>query len=303
MHAADVAYLPQPRFGQVETKLDRELGIYWGLMNPKGRPCFNTELLKDLSQFVDIIENSKGCLQDGLARPIKLNYGVIASRSDGVFSLGGDLELFRAAITRGERSTLVHYGRQCVDTLYRWWKNCNLPITTISLVQGEALGGGFECALASSVIVAEESARFGFPEVLFNLFPGMGAYSFLCRKVGRRIAEELITGGAIYSARQLYDMGVVDVITPTGGGEAGVYAFIRRHSKCANGRRGIEAAGREVQPLTHGELVRIVDLWADAALQLEERDIRIMDRLLRVQRRQCGPASSNVVSLEAVSAA
>jgi DSF synthase len=130
-----------------------------------------------------------------------------------VFNLGGDLALFRTAIERRERSTLAHYGRACVDVLYRWWKNANTPLTTIALVQGEALGGGFECALGSSVIVAEEDARMGFPEVLFNLFPGMGAYSFLSRKVGRRTTEELITSGAIYTARQLYDMGVVDVIT------------------------------------------------------------------------------------------
>jgi DSF synthase len=47
-------------------------------------------------------------------------------------------------------------------------------VITASLVQGRALGSGFECALASDVIVAETGARMGFPEVLFNLFPGMG---------------------------------------------------------------------------------------------------------------------------------
>ena len=85
----------------------------------------------------------------------------------------------------------------------------------------------------------------GFPEVLFNLFPGMGAYSFLSRKVGRRTTEELITSGAIYTARQLYDMGVVDVITPTGTGEAAVASYVRKHQRAGNGRRGIEAIAKE----------------------------------------------------------
>ena len=98
-------------------------------------------------------------------------------------------------------------------------------------MQGDALGGGFECALSSSVLIAEEDARMGFPEILFNLFPGMGAYSFLSRKVGRRITEELITSGAIYTARELYDLGVVDVITPTGTGEAAVESFVRKHAR------------------------------------------------------------------------
>jgi DSF synthase len=210
---------------------------------------------------------------------------------------GRRLALFRTAIERRERSTLAHYGRACVDVLYRWWKNANTPLTTISLVQGEALGGGFECALGSSVIVAEEDARMGFPEVLFNLFPGMGAYSFLSRKVGRRTTEELITSGAIYTARQLYDMGVVDVITPTGTGEAAVEHVLAPAR--GNGRRGIESIAKEMNLLSHEELVRIVELWADAALRLSERDLTMMDRLVRAQQRIQSPeaAGSNVVAL------
>jgi DSF synthase len=119
----------------------------------------------------------------------RINYAVVASKVDGIFNLGGDLSLFREAIAKNDRDLLVGYGRKCVDNLYPWSRNCDLPLTTIALVQGEALGGGFECALSASVLVAEESSRMGFPEILFNLFPGMGAYSFLSRKVGRRSAE------------------------------------------------------------------------------------------------------------------
>jgi DSF synthase len=266
-------------------------------MKPGGRPCFTGDLLRELSGYVDSIENGMGSITDDNGTAHRLNYAVIASGVSGVFNLGGDLHLFKSAIARRERSALVHYGRQCVDTLYRWWKNCELPITTVSLVQGDALGGGFECALASSVLIAEESARLGFPEVLFNLFPGMGAYSFLSRKVGRRVTEELITSGSVYSARELYDMGVVDVIAPDGTGEAAVYSFIRKHAKSANGRRGIEAIAKEMQPLKHEELVRIVELWADAALRLGERDLKLMDRLLRAQTRQTQETSAKVVPL------
>ncbi len=125
----------------------------------------------------------------------------------------------------------------------------------------------------------------GFPEILFNLFPGMGAYSFLARKVGRRITEELITGGNLYTARQLYDLGVVDVLAPDGAGEAAVYSFVKRHAKTPNGRRAIEMVRREVEPVTHEELMRVVSIWADAALRLSERDLRLMERLVRAQSR------------------
>jgi DSF synthase len=56
--------------------------------------------------------------------------------------------------------------------MYRRITNFRSPtMTTISLVQGDALGGGFEAALTSDVIIAEESAQMGLPEILFNLFP------------------------------------------------------------------------------------------------------------------------------------
>lgn len=286
--AADVLRLTQPRLSSVDTRFDEEYGVYWAFMNPRGAPCFTPTLLRELSAYVDTIVDGGGRLRDSTGVERKLAYTVIASKIPGVFNLGGDLQLFMAAIRRRERTTLVHYGRQCVDTLYRWWKNCDLPLTTISLVQGDALGGGFECALSSAVVVAEESARFGFPEIMFNLFPGMGAYSFLSRKVGRRLTEEIITSGKTYSARELFDVGVVDVLAPTGGGEEAVYTYIRRHSRSANGRRGVEAIAKEMQPLKHEELVRVVELWADAALRLEDRDMRIMDRLVRAQQRSNG---------------
>jgi len=208
---------------------------------------------------------------------------VIASKVPGIFSLGGDLALFREAITSHDRDMLVQYGRKCIDNLFPWSRNCDLPLTTLALVQGDALGGGFECALSASVLVAEESTRMGFPEILFNLFPGMGAYSFLARKVGRRIADELVTSGNIYTARQLYEMGVVDVLAPDGAGEVALYSFVRKHSRTPNGRRAIEMVRREVEPITHEELMRVVSIWADTAVRLSERDLRLMERLVRAQ--------------------
>ena len=132
----------------------------------------------------------------------------------------------------------------------------------------------------------------------------MGAYSYLARKVGRRVTEELITSGAVYSARQLYDMGVVDVITPDGTGEAAVHSYIRKHARSANGRRAIERIRAELQPVTHEELIRVVEIWVETALKLQERDLKMMDRLVRAQERNRTetdlPEHPNVVPLVAV---
>jgi DSF synthase len=279
---AEIRYLKQTKFSQLETRFDPEFGVVWGLMDPKPRPTFNAQLLAELRGYVDSIIQPGGLiLHEGTEYAIR--YAVIASKVSRVFNLGGDLALFREAIGHQDREMLVQYGRKCIDNLFPWSRNCDLPLTTISLVQGDALGGGFECALSASVLVAEESARMGFPEILFNLFPGMGAYSFLARKVGRRITEELITSGNIYTARQLYDLGVVDVLAPDGLGEAALYSYIRKHAKAPNGRRAVEMVRREVEPVTHDELMRVVNIWADTALRLTERDLRLMERLVRAQ--------------------
>jgi DSF synthase len=113
----------------------------------------------------------------------------------------------------------------------------------------------------------------------------MGAFSFLQRKVGRRITEELITSGNTYTARDLFDMGVVDVITPDGTGEAAVYSYVRKHARGGAGRRAFEQVRREFEAVTRDELERITKMWVDSAIRLQERDLKMMDRLVRAQQR------------------
>ncbi|MGH8759703.1 MAG: crotonase/enoyl-CoA hydratase family protein, partial [Burkholderiales bacterium] len=197
--------------------------------------------------------------------------------------LGGDLSLFTKLIDNQDRDGLLGYGKACVDVLYRNYLGHELPITTISLIQGECLGGGFEAALSSEVLVAERQARFGFPEILFNLFPGMGAYSFLERKVGKRATENLITSGKMYSADDMLAMGVVDLVVDQGRGEAEIAGFIRSRSRSRNAMAGLAAARRRVHKLDYDELIGVVEAWVDTALNLSHRDLKLMQRLVSRQ--------------------
>ena len=299
------AELQRPRYEQLDTHFETETGVFWAIMNPAPRPSFGARLLLDLHTFITEITQSGGqILQSGQLHTI--NYAVLASKVPGVFNLGGDLSLLREAILNHDRAKLEKYAAMCVDDLYPWNRNFDLPVTTISLVQGTALGGGFEAALASSVVIAEESSKMGFPEVLFNLFPGMGAYSFLQRKVGRRTTEELILSGNTYTARQLYDMGVVDVITADGTGHAAVAGYVRKHGRGSNGRRAFERVRRDFEAVTREELIHITGVWVDAAMQLSERDLRMMERLIRAQERggiaALPPAAISSARLSAVGA-
>ncbi len=267
---------------QLSALYDREQHAMWLRWNPSPRPNFNPELLQDLDRYCRFLGHSKGAI-DCQGERLPLEYAVLASKVPGVFNLGGDLNLFKRLIDAHDREGLLEYGRACVAVLYRNYLGHGLPITTISLVQGECLGGGFEAALSSDVIVAERQSRFGFPEILFNMFPGMGAYSFLERKIGKRATEDMISSGRLYSADDMLAMGVVDQVVDTGRGEAEVGNLIRSRGRNRNAMAGIAAARRRVQKLDYEELLGVVEVWVDTALNLSSRDLKLMQRLVSRQ--------------------
>lgn len=267
---------------QLTARFDTSTRALWSRWYAHPRPCFNPRLLADIRGYYSFLSESGGALaHQGEDTPIE--YVVLASGMPGVFNLGGDLDLFKQLIAAKDRPGLLRYGRACIDVLYRNYIAHELPLTTISLVQGECLGGGFEAALSSDVIIAEKSARFGFPEVLFNLFPGMGAYSFLDRKVGRKVAEDIISSGRIYSADEMLAAGVVDRVADDGTGEAGVNDFIKQRSRSRNGLTALAAVRRRVHSISFEELMDVVQIWVDAALRLNVRDLKLMQRLVSRQ--------------------
>jgi DSF synthase len=268
---------------QLTARFDTETRAMWSRWTADPRPCFNPSLLSDIRSYYDFLTQSGGQLEcNGQEHPVE--YVVLASGMPGVFQLGGDLELFKQLIGAQDRAGLQRYGRACIDVLYRNYIAHELSgVTTISLVQGECLGGGFEAALSSDVIVAEKCARFGFPEILFNLFPGMGAYSFLDRKVGQKKAEEIITSGKIYTAEEMLALGVVDAIAEDGQGEAEVAALIKRRARMRNGLAALAATRRRVHSITFDELLDVVQIWVDAALRINLRDLKLMQRLVSRQ--------------------
>jgi DSF synthase len=271
---------------QYETEFEPSTGTVWGYFNPRGTACFSLGLLKDIRAHDSVLAVNGGHMEVS-GHASKVNHYVLASRTPRVFNLGGDLALFVLLIKARDREALAHYAKLCIENLFPRTQNFFCPtMTTISLVQGDALGGGFEAALTSDVIVAEEGAQMGFPEILFNLFPGMGAYSLLARRIGPRAAEELILSGRVLSARQLQEAGVVDVVAPAGQGESAVREWILRNAKRRNGIQGVFRARQIVSPVTREELDAVAETWVDAALRLEDRDLKMMSRIVRAQMRR-----------------
>jgi DSF synthase len=263
---------------QLEIEWDRERGTLWTFMRPKGRACYNTDLLDEFHRWQALIHKS-------FEGDPGLRYLVLGSRVPGVFSLGGDLRFFTGRIREQDREALVEYGYSCVRILHRNLQSLHLPVITIGLAQGDALGGGFESLLSFDVIVAEKGTKFGLPENLFGLFPGMGASSLLVRKLGPGRAAEMILRGEVLTAEEMHDCGLVHILAERGEGVAAVQEYIARNSRRHSSQRAVYESFRVVHPISLKELERIVDLWADAALTLREQDLRVMERLIAAQDR------------------
>lgn len=269
---------------EVSIKHDKDDAIFWFFMDQKQHPCYTYALGEDVEIVHSWIKNNYG--NNPTRKDSDFKYFVTGSRAPGIFNLGGDLTHFSESIEKQDFASLKRYAEICVTMQFDNYNSFNAPVITIALVQGDALGGGFEHALASDIIIAEENARMGLPEILFNLFPGMGAYSFLMRRVGSKLAEQMILGGKIYTARELYDIGIVDILAENGKGEAAVRQYVKDHEKKFAAELAIHRARKYVHPVTYEELIYITDLWVETAKTLDASNIKKMKRFVSMQKRR-----------------
>lgn len=279
------AALDAHEFAEFDLEYDADEKILFCYFDFAGRPCFTESVLAEARA---VQRMARGLFGDRAEGEPPLRYLVLGSRQPGVWNLGGDLELFATLIRDRDRASLRRYAHACCEVGFTnaTGLGFDLPIISVALVQGDALGGGFEAALSSNLIVAERSAKFGLPEILFNLFPGMGAYTFLSRRIAPGLAERMILSGEIYSAEQLHAMGVIDILAADGAGTEAVYAYIGRGGRRYHAHVAVRQARKVVQPVTFEEMLRIADLWVDAALKLTDADLRKMLRLAAAQDRR-----------------
>jgi DSF synthase len=283
--------LLQRRLHHLEVRHDYAARAVWVEFKYRKQPCFTRELLDDVWTVQRSIRETAQ-MEFRTGRSDRLLFQVVTSADKQVFSLGGDLEYFIRLIEAGDREALWEYAKLCIDIQYGSVTHYNIPFTTIALVGGEALGGGFEAALSANVLVAERRSRFGFPEITFGMFPGMGALSLLVRKISPGMARRVMMDHRIYTAEELYDLGVVDILAPDGQGRAVVADYMRRHVNAAPGLHGFQAAVDRAIPVSLDELQDVVELWVDAALQLSEKNLRLMAYFARAQMKRYASAES-----------
>ncbi len=283
-----------PRYSTLRVAETGDASVHWCYMhadlaaNP-GRACFKPALINDILQYQWSLGERLRRARSEAANA--LQHVVLASDCDA-FNLGGDLEYFCDAIRRQDRHALLTYARQCVRGVHAFHSGMDAGAHSIALVQGDALGGGFEAALSCHTIVAEEGTGMGLPEVLFDLFPGMGAYSFLCKRIPAHQAERLMLSGEVHASEDLHRMGLVDVLAPRGEGVQAVEDVIRGNRRIPHARAAMHRVRAMSQPVTLEEMMAITEVWVDTAMQLGEKPLRTMERLVRAQYRRHGSADA-----------
>lgn len=247
--------------------------------------CFSLAALGELQQIFNDIS----------ANPGLVRHFVMASDVAGVFNFGGDLSLFVLLVRARDLDSLRLYARRCIDLVW-WWENAaQLGVHTTALVQGDTLGGGLESALLHHTVIFERSAQAGFPEVLFNLFPGMGGWNLTIRKAGFAVANDMVLSGQIYTADQLHRRGLIDHVADDGTGEQLLEQLVRSMEPRFRGTMAALQARRIAAPISYESLQVVVDHWAVTAMGLTNRDMRLMERLARAQVRKVGGADEGAV--------
>uniref|UniRef100_V5G732 Methylglutaconyl-CoA hydratase, mitochondrial n=1 Tax=Anoplophora glabripennis TaxID=217634 RepID=V5G732_ANOGL len=217
-----------------------------GLKRPQQKNAISMNLLDELVRTVDKI------CYDNVARVV-----VIHSLAPGAFCAGADLKE-RADLTLKEVCNFVTNLRNFTKRIH------DLPIPVIAALDGVALGGGLELALACDIRIAATNAKMGLVETKLAIMPGAGGTQFLSRIVGPAIAKELIFTARVLDAKAAQQLGLVNHVVEQN--EIGNAAYLRSvelaEEILPNGPLGIRMAKKAIN--------RGIEVDLDSGLVVEE---------------------------------
>ncbi|CAB3726213.1 crotonase/enoyl-CoA hydratase family protein [Achromobacter piechaudii] len=255
--------------------------VMWMMLRAQPRPCFNHELIDEIMTLARAAKDSG----------LPIDFWVTGSLVPQIYNVGGDLNFFAEAIRTGKREALRAYARACVDCVHAASRGFDTGAISLAMIEGTALGGGFEAALAHHFVLAQNNARMGFPEMAFNLFPGMGGYSLVARRSGMKLAEDLISTGESHTAEWFHGKGLVDALFEPGEAYRATRTFIDVMRPKLNGMRAMLRARQRVLNLSRSELMDITEDWVEAAFSIDPKDRAYMERLVLAQNRRSAVSS------------
>jgi DSF synthase len=264
---------------QVSIEFEAELGLLWLTFRPEPKPVFTHEMLVSAHKIQTAIAGIWG--QNPQACPVKF----LAFRGVGpIFTLGGDLDFYLDCLSIADREALAAYAHASAAGVLANMSGLDGLVTTLSTVHAKALGGGIDAPRSCHVMIAEEQATLGYPEIAFNHFPIVAA-PILSRRVGALAAQQLLMTGREMTAREFFDYGLLDSVVPKQTGED----WIRRYAKANLPSHGARTT------LFHdffkrsgdvaGDLYAAADLWVDYIMKMKPADISKLQRIARMQDR------------------
>lgn len=175
-------------------------GSVWTLKinRPQALNALNSQVLNEMAECIRSVSE----MDFEHARAL-----IITGEGEKAFVAGADIREM-ADLTEDQANAFAERGQAILHEL----NLLNIPV--IAAVNGFALGGGLELALACDFIIASENAKMGLPEVSLGLIPGFGGTVRLSRAVGIRKAREMIYSGEMISAAEAYEWGLVNKVVP-----------------------------------------------------------------------------------------
>ncbi|HEX4654870.1 MAG TPA: enoyl-CoA hydratase-related protein [Mycobacteriales bacterium] len=192
---------------------------------------------------------------------------VLAGAGDRAFCVGADLK---------ERNTLDDDGFRAQRTVFRAAFDSvrALPQPAVAAVHGFALGGGLELALSCDVVVADDTAVVGLPEVSLGLVPGGGGTQLALRRLGPGRAADVVLTGRRIAAAEAQPLGLIDRLTPAGSARESAMEIaeqIARNSPVAT--RAAKHALREGWSLDYAAAMDVEDVaWRTAAFSADRKE-------------------------------
>jgi enoyl-CoA hydratase len=200
---------------------------------PKALNALNNKTLQELESALNTLPTTARAL-------------IITGGGDKAFVAGADIAEM-ASISAAQAREFAALGHRVFHTLEQ------LPIPTIAAVNGFALGGGTELALACDFVYASEKAVFGLPEVTLGVIPGFGGTQRLTRLVGKARAKELIFTGGKLDAAKAKEIGLALEVLPA--------------DKLLEHAKGVVAKILKVGPLAVAKAKQVIEANADADLR------------------------------------
>jgi enoyl-CoA hydratase len=182
-------------FENIIFEIDKNMAVV-KFNRPKALNAINPNVLAELRKAIEEIEENE------FVRVL-----ILTGAGDKAFVAGADIaHMVNLTPLEGRRFSL--------DGEKLLFRLSDLPIPVIACVNGFALGGGTEIAMACDFIYASENAKFGQPEINLGIIPGFGGTQRLSRLVGKAMAKELCMTGAIISAQEAKQIGLVNKVFP-----------------------------------------------------------------------------------------